>query len=248
MTTQDSKQLSIVTVEDTASVRYADLLALVPFGQSKYQTEQFLVNQHRTPHRQLRQILLQYDQLCYTLIGSQNKQAQTALDLDDKQNQIDRLEHKMAKGDFDKFDTRDAEIKISKLRLEIEEINVGRQQGAKMLDDAFAEKKTFENALAKVIPEVQALEAQGITFDVAEKGYWSERFLEDARLTLFGIKTGHQVDKEIMRAITQMEPEGRAAFMQGLGMDPQLLEQSGLLDKPVLKLSAPSAPEAPRLT
>lgn len=167
---------------DNNKYSYEELLKKTPFGQSSYSDENFMLKENHTPHRQLRQVLMNYDGVCYTLLNSQNKQKQTNIEIEELQNKIDELKDAINRNktiptnlnpekEMTQFDKKAYELKIQKLETKIREKEIGKAQSKKLIDDALITKESYEKLLSEIIPKVEKLENEGITFEQSEKDY-----------------------------------------------------------------------------
>lgn len=239
----------LITLENYNPDEYKNLLRKTQFGESNYCDKNFKVKEQLTPHRQLRQILMNYDGICYTLLTCQNKQKESDIEKREFLNKIEELEDAIdrnttlptklnVKREMTIFDIKAYELKIQKLELKVKEKELGESQSNKLIEDALNTKESFENILSELIPKVEALEKKGIDFEEAEKEYWKRRFTEEARLDIF-IKENHiPISKETLKAIFRLDKETRKETLKDLGIPYELMDQLGLdfqeIDKKLL--------------
>jgi hypothetical protein len=172
----------LVTLENN-KYNYQDLLKKAgTFGQSEYSDKNFMLKENHTPHRQLRQVMMHYDGICYTLLNYQNKQKQSNIEKEEIQNKIDELQDAINRKktlatnfkpekEMTKFDKKAYELKIKKLETKLREKEIGEAQSKKLVDDALESKENYEKMLSEIIPRVEKLENEGITFEDAEREY-----------------------------------------------------------------------------
>jgi len=209
---------------------YKDLLRKTNFGQSNYSNENFMVGEQLTPHRQLRQVLMQYDGICYTLLNCRNKQNQTVVEKKKLENKVAELKDALINRTtlpirlnpsrpMTEFDIQSYELEIERLGLKIEEKVLGDTQSIKLVEDALSTKSNFEKILTKLIPKVEALEELGITFEEAEKDYWKKRFKEEAKLDIFIAKNNVPISKETLKAIFRLDKATKESTLEELGIE-----------------------------
>jgi hypothetical protein len=137
----------------------------VPFGQSQYQLTNF--NEKERPERQYRHLLLQLDKKYRALKECEFRRKRIDID-------IEEIHEKLK-----------TETGFSKARLEIdlEEKEYQLESEKKLIEDALIEVATLQDALNK-LPDFTREQ-----FEQAERGYWRERLLGDARREQISIGT-----------------------------------------------------------
>lgn len=225
---------------DNNKYSYQDLLKKAgTFGQSSYSDENFMLKENHTPHRQLRQVLMHYDGICYTLLNYQNKQKQTNIEKEELQNKIDELQDAINRNktlatnlkpekDMTQFDKKSYELKIQKLQTKIKEKEIGEAQSKKLVDDALESKANYEKMLSEIIPRVEKLENEGITFEESEKEYWKRRFTEEAKLDIFIKENNIPIDKQTIKSIFRMDENSREETFEAIGVPSDIMDQLGI--------------------
>lgn len=227
----------LVTLESQQN--YRDILRKTKFGQSAYSDENFMVKEQLTPHRQLRQVLMQYDGICYSLLTSQNKQETARIEKEELLNKINELQDAINRNmtlptkleverEMTDFDRKSYELRIKKLYTKIKEKEIGEAQSYKLFEDALETKKSYEKILNELIPQVEKLESEGIDFEEAEKIYWKRRFTEEAKLDIFIKQNGIPIDKETIKAIFRLDDNTMRETFIGLGIPENITEALGL--------------------
>jgi len=129
----------------------------IPFGNSKFQIENFIANEH-TPERAVRMILLQVDKKKLALSECMFRRKEQDINRRELQKKL-----KKAKG-FAK----------ERQELELEKIDQYKEREDKLVDDCLAELAVYKDLLSK-LPEVNREQ-----FEDAELGYWTKRLISDA--------------------------------------------------------------------
>lgn len=229
----------IVTFKDGTTDEYKELLRKTTFGQSNYSNKHFLEGDQHTPHRKLRQILMHYDGVCYTMLQCQNKREQEKINIQELQNKINELEDAinrnttLPKGispsrEMTSYDKKTYKFKIQKLRLKVQQKELGFAQSNKLFEDAITEKKNYEEMLSTLVPQVEVLEAKGITFEEAEKEYWRRRFTVEARLDIYISRNHIPISKETFKSILKLDKETKEKVLDDLGIQVDIEKQLGL--------------------
>jgi hypothetical protein len=217
-----------ITITISEMNRYEQLLSKINFGQSVFQDTYFNVQKEYTPHRKLRQVLLEYDQLCHTLISNQFGLQKTAITKAEKEEDIkDNLKL------LDDPRTPPSErvrinFSIQRLEIELQEIDISIVRSKKLINDAIQRKENFERLLAELVPQVESLEESGIDFEKAEEIYWGIRLTENAQLDNISAATNRTLDKENLRSILKLPVETRQASLKIIGCPDMLIQE---LDK-----------------
>jgi len=215
---------------------YQDLLNCIPFGQSEYSDENFLLKGEFTPHRKLRQILLQYDKICYTLLRNKNGMEKQEIKRKEILNKIDEISDALSRNktlpklseqpkEMTIYDRKRYELLIEKHKNKLEEHDINMSQSKKLVEDALKKKKNYEKILSELIPQVEILENKGIDFEKAEKEYWKRRFNTEAKLDVFLRKNAIPIDKETFKSILKLDTDTRSDILEDLGLDPGTLNK-----------------------
>jgi hypothetical protein len=209
--------------------RYDQLLSKVNFGQSIFQDTYFSVEKEYTPHRKLRQVLLEYDQLCHTLISNQLNLQKTNINKEEKEQDLKDFEYQLTDVSLSGSQKNRIYFSIERAKIDLQEIEISIVRSKKLVDDALARKNNFEKLLAELVPQVEALEEQGINFEKAEEMYWTVRFVENAKLDQLAAATGHVFDRENIRSILRLPTSTRNQCLQSIGFNDEAINSMNQL-------------------
>lgn len=146
----------------------------IPFGNSKFQTEAFVISAEITPERAYRSIGLQ-------LLNSIRTMQELSISIKEKQIDLEEIEYKLEHGNLNEFDARREELK--KLRIEKENFFL-----AKMVNDSLKELNLLYSHFKK-FPKYT-----GEQFEEAESRHYDQRLnrqalgLEGAPMSLLNMR------------------------------------------------------------
>jgi len=191
----------------------------VPFGNSVFQIQHFISNDH-TPERNYRNALLQ-------LHGKLNALQECAFRRRRKEIDIEEMEEKLA--DLSKSPEM-RKYEIRRVKIDLEEARLQLDNEIKFIEDAMVEVKAYEKILDE-LPDFTREE-----FEQSEKGYWEQRLLNDARRQ---IESNGRVDAGFLDSLEKIGLRVKLLPEGGFHVFGQLEDQSrsklNLIDLPEVK-------------
>ena len=94
---------------------------------------------------------------------------------------------------------------------EIRDAHLGEQQSAKLVIEAEQQLAFYERKLKELLPRVQKLEEQGITFESQEVEYWTQRFKKNVEMALL---TSGSIDQGVLDSISLLPKSAQEDIIQ----------------------------------
>jgi hypothetical protein len=211
------------------------LIEDIPFGNTLYQMQHFVVDQHATPARQYRQIMLELSGRKQTLEENIRNLKKSKNRINYLNAEIDILQYEqevLSKEDFRKQTLISAKIEGKKIQ--IEEKQSGAAYNQKLIKDC-AKICDFLASKAKELLDKHGPDIANT--DDEEDEYWQERFSNN--ILAEKLARSLQVDVGTAQSILQLPEEAQAGIIDKIQVKGEKL---GLLVSPLSKqkLIAPS--------
>jgi hypothetical protein len=190
----------IISQNKTLPQLYGDILTEIPVSQSLFQDVCVQYEIHFTPHRKLRQAMLELDGRLRALYAAKDGHAEAYYKVEQTKLKLEELENELASV-TDDFERRRLELRIGKLRYELEKKQRDLENAIHLVKDAMLKVAMHQTLVDRLKKEV---EESGLSFEEAEMVYFVMYFTKDAEVQL---RTMGRVDTGTFGAIAQL-PEG----------------------------------------
>lgn len=223
---------NIVAEDKQIPQLYPHVVAEVTMSQSGFIDVCVQYMEHFTPHRKLRQVMLEMQNRLAALQEAKKNYYKAAIKLERRQLELQELEEKLEELEDQLTQTKDErekrklEREIARVRLDIAEKKVevqealaGRRSAQHMIKDAMLKVVAQRKLARKFEKEV---EESGLSFDEAEMVYYVMYFTRDAENQ---IRTGGRIDTGTFSAISQLPAGLRRKVLENIAFIRQKLQE-----------------------
>ena len=231
---KEMEEVATIVAEDKQIPQlYPHVVAEIPMSQSGFIDICVQYMEHFTPHRKLRQVMLEMQNRLAALQEAKKNYYKSAIKLERRQLELQELEEKLEEleerlrvQELDERERKKLEREIAKVKLDIAEKKVevqealaGRRSAQHMIKDAML-KVVAQRKLAKKFEK--EVEESGLSFDEAEMVYYVMYFTRDAENQ---IRTGGRIDTGTFSAISQLPTGLRRKILENIAFIRQKLQE-----------------------
>lgn len=202
---------NIIKNNQTTIDLYSKELAEIPFSTSQYQDVCVQMEQHFTPHRKLRQAIMELDSRLRALYAAKDNFIETYYKLEELKIKKEKLLYEIENDDkLSSFDKEIKKIKLEKLEYDIQKYERELKLIINLIKDAMLKVAMYQSLIDQYKKEV---EESGLSFEESEVIYYVMYFTKDAEVQL---RTMGRVDTGTMGAITQLPEIIRRRVLQNI--------------------------------
>lgn len=211
--------LDIIKDEKSITDLYPEVLAEIPISQSHFQDVCVQYLQHYTPHKKLRQAVMEMQDRLNALYAAKTGQKRAYVKVERLKLKIDSEPNSETTGPIETLDLIDLQIDLEEAQREL-------HAATHMIKDAMIKVVHQQKLVAKFTKEV---EDSGLSYEEAEAVYYVMYFTSEAERQL---RTGdHQIDRGTFGAISQLPYELRMKVLNNISfMRKKLFEENYALD------------------
>jgi len=199
-----SNVLDIIKQEKSITDLYPEVLAEVPISQSHFQDICVQYLQHYTPHKKLRQAVMEMQDRLNALYTAKTGQKRAFIKVERLKSKLNKLSVKIEKNDDETFD-------MMELSVDLEEAERELHTATHMIKDAMLKVVHQQKLVNKFTKEV---EETNMSYEQAEAVYYVMYFTSEAERQL---RTGdHQIDRGTFGAISQMPDKLRHKILNNI--------------------------------
>ena len=196
--------LDILKQEKSISDLYPEVLAEVPISQSHFQDVCVQYLQHHTPHKKLRQAVMEMQDRLNALYTAKTGQKRAYVKVERLKIDINKLSVREGLTDDESFDLLDFQINLEEAEREL-------HTATHMIKDAMLKVIHQRKLVDKFTKEV---EESGMSYEEAEAVYYVMYFTSEAERQL---RTGdHQIDRGTFGAISQLPEQLRLKVLNNI--------------------------------
>ena len=196
--------LDILKQEKSIADLYPEVLAEIPISQSHFQDVCVQYLQHHTPHKKLRQAVMEMQDRLNALYTAKTGQKRSYVKVERLKLNINEWTKSETMNDTDRFDLID-------LQIDLEEAERELHTATHMIKDAMIKVVHQRKLVDKYTKEV---EESGMSYEEAEAVYYVMYFTSEAERQL---RTGdHQIDRGTFGAISQMPEKLRLKILNNI--------------------------------
>lgn len=190
----------IITENKTLPQLYGDVLVEIPISTSLFQDVCVQFETHFTPHRKLRQAMLELDSRLRALYAAKDGHMKAYFKVQQIKIRVEKLERELEQ-ETDEFNRRLKILKLEESKYELEKSKRELESALHLVKDAMLKVAMYQELVDKFKKEV---EESGLSFEEAEMVYFVMYFTKDAEVQ---IRTMGRVDTGTFGAIAQL-PDG----------------------------------------
>lgn len=206
---------NIIDNENQITDLYPQVLAEIPISTSQFQDQCVQYEQHYTPHKKLRQSMLEMQDKLGALYTAKTGHKRAILKLERNKLEIENLQIEMETckpmmGEEMSGDYRRLYISLLEKEVDLEENQRGMDSSQHMIKDAMLKVVQQRELVTRYEKEV---EESGMSFEESEVYYYVFYFLNDVEKQL---RTGGRIDTGTMGAIFQCPAPVRLKILKGI--------------------------------
>ena len=190
--------LDIIKSEKTISELYPAVLSEVPISQSQFQDMCVQYEQHFTPHKKLRQAVMEMQDRLNALYAAKTGQKKAIIKVERIKLELENLQEEFDHAEDD-YEKRRWELAIAEKLVDLEEAERESKSAMHLVKDAMLKVVQQRKLVEKYEKEVAE---SGLSFEESEVVYYVMYFTSEAEKQL---RTGdHQIDRGTFGAIAQL--------------------------------------------
>lgn len=190
--------LDIIKSEKTISELYPTVLSEVPISQSQFQDMCVQYEQHFTPHKKLRQAVMEMQDRLNALYAAKTGQKKAIIKVERIKLELENLQEELDHAEDD-YEKRRWELAIAEKLVDLEEAERESKSAMHLVKDAMLKVVQQRKLVEKYEKEVAE---SGLSFEESEVVYYVMYFTSEAEKQL---RTGdHQIDRGTFGAIAQL--------------------------------------------
>lgn len=202
---------NIIKNNQTIIDLYNKELAEIPFSTSQYQDVCVQMEQHFTPHRKLRQAIMELDSRLRALYAAKDSFVETYYKLEELKVKREKLIYEIENDDkLSSFDKEIKRIKLKKLEYDIQKQERELKSVINLIKDAMLKVAMYQSLIEQYKREV---EESGLSFEESEVIYYVMYFTKDIEVQL---RTMGRIDTGTMGAIAQLPEIIRRRVLQNI--------------------------------
>ncbi len=204
--------VDILTQEKQITDLYPEILAEIPISTSQFQDTCVQYGQHFTPHKKLRQAVMELQDKLGALYAAKTSHKKAMLKVERTKLEIENLEEELDLAVKENDDKSSKRLKLSLLekQVELEENERGLNSSSHLVKDAMLKVIQQENLVDKYKKEV---EESGLSYEESEVEYYVMYFTYDAEKQL---RTMGRIDTGTFGAIGQLPEEIRKKVLNNI--------------------------------
>lgn len=196
---QEFKEIAEIIKNDlNVPQLYGEILAEIPFSTSLYQDICVQMESHFTPHRKLRQVMLELDNRLRALYAAKDGYANSYFKYQRLQAKIEKLQEELNDPNLSPADKKIKEIKIMEYQYDLQKAKRELESSTHLIKDAMLKVAMYKQLAEKYKKEV---EESGLSFEESEVIYYVMYFAKDIESQL---RTMGRIDTGTMGAIAQL--------------------------------------------
>jgi len=196
--------LDIIKQEKSITDLYPEVLAEIPISQSHFQDVCVQYLQHYTPHKKLRQAVMEMQDRLNALYAAKTGQKRAFI-------KVERLKSKRLGLTSKSEITEDEQFDLMEVEVDLEEAERDLHTATHMIKDAMLKVVHQQKLVDRFTKEV---EETGMSYEEAEAVYYVMYFTNEAERQL---RTGdHQIDRGTFGAISQMPDQLRIKILKNI--------------------------------
>jgi len=190
--------LDIIKSEKTISDLYPTVLSEIPISQSQFQDMCVQYEQHFTPHKKLRQAVMEMQDRLNALYAAKTGQKKAIIKVERIKLELENLQEELDHAEDD-YEKRRWELAIAEKLVDLEEAERESKSAMHLVKDAMLKVVQQRKLVEKYEKEVAE---SGLSFEESEVVYYVMYFTSEAEKQL---RTGdHQIDRGTFGAIAQL--------------------------------------------
>jgi len=190
--------LDIIKSEKTISDLYPTELSEIPISQSQFQDMCVQYEQHFTPHKKLRQAVMEMQDRLNALYAAKTGQKKAIIKVERIKLELENLQEELDHAEDD-YEKRRWELAIAEKLVDLEEAERESKSAMHLVKDAMLKVVQQRKLVEKYEKEVAE---SGLSFEESEVVYYVMYFTSEAEKQL---RTGdHQIDRGTFGAIAQL--------------------------------------------
>lgn len=192
--------LDIISSEKNITDLYPQVLSEVSISQSQFQDMCVQYEQHFTPHKKLRQAVMEMQDRLSALYTAKTGQKRSIIKVERINLELENLQEELSKAETE-YEQKRWELAIADKMVDLEEAEREAKSSMHLVKDALLKVVQQRNLVEKYQKEV---EESGLSYEESEVIYYTMYFTSEAEKQL---RTGdHQIDRGTFGAIGQLPP------------------------------------------
>ena len=204
----------IIKSEAQLTDLYPVILTEEPLGQSIFQERCFVFEERLTPHKKLRQCMLQLQDKLGALYSAKTGEKKARIKVEKIKLKLERAKQRyqdaLAKHGPDAYETKMSQLKIADMEVRLEEAQRGLSSAAHLDKDAMQKVVLYKNLADKYLEEVAKT---GMSFEEAEFEFFVMYFTRDIETQL---KCTGRIDPGTYQSISQLPKELRKKMFENI--------------------------------
>ena len=202
---------NVLAKEKQLTDLYPELLAEIPISTSQLQDTCVQYEQHFTPHKKLRQSLLELQDKLAALYTAKTGNKKSILKVERTKLEIENLQYELGKlEENDIYSKKRLSLTILEKEVDLEEDERSLNSSVHLIKDAMLKVMQHEELIKKYRKEV---EASGLSFEESEAEYYVIYFTSDVEKQL---RTANRIDTGTFGAIAQLPEQLRLKVLKNI--------------------------------
>lgn len=220
MLKEQIKDVSDIVKENKTVVSlYGEVLAEIPFSTSLYQDVCVQMETHFTPHRKLRQTMLELDGRLRALYAAKDGYIENLLKFKKAEIKVRKITEELQDPDLDDYEKELKQLKLIEYQYELEKAKRELESSLHLIKDAMIKVVMYRQLAEKYKKEV---EESGLSFEESEVIYYVLYLTKDAEAQL---KTNGRIDTGTYGAIAQLPEYMRKKVLQNINFIIEKIKQ-----------------------
>ena len=215
----------IIKAEAKITDLYPAVLMETTLGQSLFQERCFVFGERLTPHKRLRQCMLQLQEKLSSLYSAKSGEKKARLAVAKAELRVEyakqQYEKRVEQYGKDSYEAKMQAIKVAELQVKLEETKRGVSSATHLVKDAMQKVVLYKNMTDKYLDEVKET---GMSFDEAEFEFFIMYFTRDIETQLKC--TGH-IDPGTYQSISHLPFNLRRKMFENIKFIEQKLSEAG---------------------
>jgi len=213
--------MNIISQEKSITDLYPEELAEIPISQSHFQDQCVQYSQHYTPHKKLRQALMEMQDRINALYAAKTGQKKAVLKVERIKFEIENLENELLNAETE-YEKRRWMLSIAEKEVDLEEAERGLKDASHLIKDAMLkvvhQKKLVERYRKQV-------EESGLSYEESEVIYYVMYFTKEACVQI--LSGDFNVDRGTYGAISQLPKPIRMKILNNISFMKHKVREEG---------------------
>ncbi len=202
--------MEIVRDEKSITDLYPEILAEIPISQSHIQDQSVQYDQHFTPHRKLRQCMMEMQDRLNSLYAAKTGQKKAILKCERINLELENLHNELEKAEDD-YEKRRWQLTISEKEVDLEEAERSLKDASHLIKDAMLKIVHQQKLVDRYKKQV---EESGLSYEASEVVYYVMYFTKEACCQL--LTNDFNIDRGTYGAISQMPKPLRLKILKNI--------------------------------